>query len=102
MDRDPFTAIADTTRRQIISYLKDSPLCMNELAKKFPALSRPAVSKQVKYLEECGLIRMHQSGRERFCILQLQALVVVSNWLKVYEEFWNVKMDKLGRYLNNS
>jgi DNA-binding transcriptional ArsR family regulator len=100
MERDPFSGIADPTRRKIIEVLKEKPLSMNELAEKFPEISRPAVSKQVRYLEECGLIFQKQQGRERYVYLQLQALALVDAWLQEYAEFWNDKMDDLGRYLD--
>jgi len=100
MNRDPFAAIADPTRRNIIGILKDKPLTLNQISERFNDISRQAVSKQVRYLEESGLLQIEQSGRERYCYLQLQELKEVNDWLMQYEKFWNKKLDKLGHYLN--
>ncbi|MCC5928867.1 MAG: winged helix-turn-helix transcriptional regulator [Cyclobacteriaceae bacterium] len=102
MERDPFAGIADPTRRKIIEVLKEKPLSMNDLAARFPEISRPAVSKQVRYLEACGLVFQKQEGRERIVFLQLQALALVDAWLQEYASFWNDKLDGLGRYLDGS
>ncbi len=99
MNRDPFTAIADPTRRQIIGFLKSKPLTINQIADNFPTITQQAISKQVKYLEQSGLLLIEQIGRERYCYLQLQELNEVNNWLLEYEEFWNQKFDNLERYL---
>jgi DNA-binding transcriptional ArsR family regulator len=99
MNRDPFTAIADPTRRHIIATLKDRPLTLNQVSHSLGGISRQAVSKQVKYLEKSGLIKVHKQGRERYCHLHLEALTEVNDWLRQYEVFWNKKLHNLGRYL---
>ena len=98
MRRDPFQAIADPTRRAIIGLLAVMPLNLNALAENFD-ISRPAVSKQIKILEECGLVRISQKGRERICELRLQNLAEVSNWMEPYRKFWIQKLDALETYL---
>jgi DNA-binding transcriptional ArsR family regulator len=99
MNRDPFTAIADPTRRQIIGSLKNKPLTINQIADNFSEITQQAISKQVKYLEQSGLVLIKQVGRERYCYLQLQELNEVNNWLLQYKEFWNEKFDSLDSYL---
>ena len=98
MRRDPFQAIADPTRRAIIGLLAAMPLNLNTVAGNFE-ISRPAISKQIKILVECGLIRISQKGRERICELQLQNLAEVSDWMEPYRKFWIRKLDALEQYL---
>jgi DNA-binding transcriptional ArsR family regulator len=98
MRRDSFQAIADPTRRAIISMLVNRPLNLNTVAENFD-ISRPAISKQIKILVECGLIKIKQEGRERFCEIQLQKLGEVSNWIEPYRIFWTKKLDAMEDYL---
>ncbi len=98
-EKDIFKAIADPTRRQIISLLTQEAMPMNAIAERFPDISRPAVSKHVKVLTDIGLISVHKDGRERFCQASLEPLKEVSDWVSQYERFWNQKLDNLGEYL---
>jgi DNA-binding transcriptional ArsR family regulator len=98
MRRDPFQAIADPTRRAIIQLIAPGPLNLNAVAGQFP-ISRPAISKHIKILTECGLILIRQKGRERFCEVNLAPLHEVSDWLEQYSRFWNRKLDALAGYL---
>ena len=98
MRRDAFQAIADPTRRAIIGMLAGQSMNLNAVAENFN-ISRPAISKQIKILEECGLIRIHQQGRERFCEVQLRNLSEVSDWMEPYRKFWTNKLDALEKYL---
>ncbi|MEO7983465.1 MAG: metalloregulator ArsR/SmtB family transcription factor, partial [Bacteroidota bacterium] len=66
MRRDVFQAIADPTRRQIINMISMQSLNLNAVAENFD-ISRPAISKHIKILTECGLIVIKQKGRERYC-----------------------------------
>lgn len=100
MNRDPFAAIADPTRRAIIDLLaEEEELNINQISEYFGDISRQAVTKQIKYLEESGLIQIEKYGREKYCCLVLDNLAEVNSWLKQYEKFWNNKLDKLGDYL---
>ena len=96
--RDVFQAIADPTRRQIISLVAKQPLNVNSIAEKFD-VSRQAVSLHVKILTECGLIAIKQQGRERYCEAKLQKLEEVSDWVEQYRQFWTVQFNKLDKYL---
>lgn len=100
MRRDVFQAIADPTRRAILGLLAAQSLTLNAVAEQFD-ISRPAVSKHVKLLEECGLIEIHQQGRERYCEARLEKLNEVSQWVEQYRQFWENKLDALEAYLNN-
>jgi DNA-binding transcriptional ArsR family regulator len=99
MRRDVFQAIADPTRREIISMIAHQSLNLNSVAEKFHQ-SRPAISKHIKILTECGLIVMKQHGRERHCEARLTKLNEVSDWVEQYRKFWNVKLDALENYLD--
>ncbi|MGE5108401.1 MAG: ArsR/SmtB family transcription factor [Sphingobacteriales bacterium] len=100
MRRDVFQAIADPTRRQIIGMIVQQPLNLNSVAEKFH-ISRPAVSKHIKILTECGLVIVKQQGRERYCEAKLERLNEVSNWIEQYRQFWEQKLDALENYLND-
>lgn len=99
MRRDVFQAIADPTRREIINLIAHKALNLNSVAEQF-AVSRPAISKHIKILTECGLIVIKQQGRERYCEAKLDKLNQVSDWVEQYREFWNRKLDALELYLN--
>ncbi len=99
MRRDVFQAIADPTRRAIINMIAHESLNLNSVADKFQQ-SRPAISKHIKILTECGLITIKQQGRERYCEAKLQKLNEVSDWVEQYKKFWTVKLDALENYLN--
>jgi len=98
MRRDVFQAIADPTRREIINMLAHKSLNLNAVAEKLD-VSRPAISKHIKILTECGLIVIQRQGREHICQAQLQKLGEVSDWVEKYRQFWNAKLDTLEVYL---
>jgi DNA-binding transcriptional ArsR family regulator len=98
MRRDVFQAIADPTRREIIGVISHQPLNLNAIAEQFN-ISRPAISKQIKILHECGLITIRQEGRERYCQANLRPLKDVSQWLEQYRTFWTGKLDALETFL---
>lgn len=96
--RDVFQAIADPTRRAILGLLAVQTLTLNAVAENF-AISRPAVSKHVKVLTECGLVTIKQEGRERYCEAKLEKLNEVSEWIEQYRQFWESKLDALELYI---
>ena len=98
MRRDVFQAIADPTRREIIRMIATQTLNLNSVADKFD-ISRPAISKHIKILTECGLIIINQKGRERHCEANLRKLNEVSDWVEQYKKFWTQKLDALENYL---
>ncbi|HVT86064.1 MAG TPA: metalloregulator ArsR/SmtB family transcription factor [Chitinophagaceae bacterium] len=99
MRRDVFQAIADPTRREIIALIAREPLHLNRVAEKFD-VSRPAISKHIKILTECGLIAIKQEGRHRYCEAKLDKLNEVSQWVEQYKQFWEQKLDALEIYLD--
>lgn len=98
MRRDVFQAIADPTRRDIIGLVSHEALKLNELADNFN-MSRPAVSKHVRILAECGLVKIEKKGRERYCHAQLDQLGEVALWAHQYRRFWNSSLDRLEELL---
>jgi DNA-binding transcriptional ArsR family regulator len=98
MRRDVFQAIADPTRREIINMLAHQSLNLNSVAENFD-ISRPAISKHIKILTECGLITIKQQGRERMCEAKLEKLNEVKDWVEQYKQFWEAKFDALEDYL---
>lgn len=101
MRRDVFQAIADPTRREIINMIAHRSLNLNAVANNFD-VSRPAISKHIKILTECGLVTIRQQGRERFCEANLKPLVEVSSWVEQYKTFWSDKLDALEAFLVRS
>jgi DNA-binding transcriptional ArsR family regulator len=100
MRRDVFQAIADPTRREIINVIARKKLNLNAVAEHFD-VSRPAISRHIKILTQCGLIVIKQQGRERYCEANLKSLSQVSKWVDQYRTFWTKKMDALENFLNN-
>lgn len=98
MRRDVFQAIADPTRRAIINVIANQSMNLNAVADKFD-VSRPAISKHIKILSQCGLVTIKQVGRERYCEARLQKLNEVSEWIEQYRVFWNNKLDALENFL---
>jgi DNA-binding transcriptional ArsR family regulator len=96
--RDVFQAIADPTRRAIIHMIANQSLNLNAVAENFD-VSRPAISKHIKILTECGLVVIKQQGRERYCEAQLHKLHEVSEWIEQYRVFWTKKLDALENFL---
>ena len=78
--RDVFQAIADPTRRMIINKLAQGPLNITQIGEDF-GMSKQAIAKHIKILNECGIISMSQKGREQICEAQLGSLNEVTNWL---------------------
>lgn len=97
--RDVFQAIADPNRRRIIDLLAKKPLTLNEIAEEFH-ISRPAVSQHIKHLSECGIIKIEQIGRERYCKIQPKNLIPAFLWLEKYQKQWESRIDAFEKYIN--
>ena len=99
MRRDVFQAIADPIRRDIIELISKKSLPVNDIAKQFE-ISRPAVSKHLKILKECGIVDFDQRGRERYCFIQPQNLLPAFLWIEQYKNLWESRLDNFEAYLN--
>lgn len=98
--RDVFQAIADPTRRAILSLLMLQAMTPNALAQHFCS-SRQAVSKHVNLLAACGLVKQQQSGREIFYHLNNKKLKEVDQWLEPFRKQWDTRFSQLDELLNN-
>lgn len=101
MTKDPFSALADPSRRKMIGLLAtNGRMTMGTMAQQFPDMSRIGVSKHVHYLADCGVVHLQAQGRETWLHLQAEALLEVQDWLQQYEQFWKTSLTKLGQYLD--
>ena len=99
MRRDVFQAIADPNRRAILALLSQQRLTLNGVAENF-RISRPAVSRHIKILKECGLVVVTPQGRERFVEARFDKLEEVSRWVEQYRQMWEEKFNRLDDLLD--
>src|SRR5213593_928399 len=93
-----FAALADPTRRAILSRLASGEASVTELASPFD-MSMPAISKHLKVLERAGLIARSRDAQWRPCRLAAGPLREVSDWVDHYRKFWEESFDRLDEYL---
>lgn len=102
MTPDPLSttlsALADPTRRAILSRLSQGEATVNELAAPFD-ISLPAISRHLKVLEGAGLISRGRTAQWRPCRLEAEPLRDVDGWLERYRRFWDGGFDKMDAYL---
>ncbi|MHA4812176.1 ArsR/SmtB family transcription factor [Flavitalea flava] len=96
--RDVFKAIADPTRREILSLVAKKNQNLNAIAENFD-MSRSAVSQHIKILTDCGLILIKKSGRDRYCEPQLQTLNEVTSWIEQFKATWEDRFSLLDTVL---
>lgn len=102
---DKFTqilkAIADPTRREIFHALvvAATALPITQISGQFE-ISRQGVTKHIKTLQEAGLVKISNKGRERYCYADAKPLKEVTKWLKFYEQFWDNALGDLDVYLS--
>ena len=95
-----FAALADPTRRAILSRLADGQASVNEIAAPF-AMSQPAVSRHLKVLERAGLIERDIDEQRRPARLKAQKMAAVVDWLNEFKAFWGTSFDQLDNVLFN-
>ncbi|RZV44600.1 MAG: ArsR family transcriptional regulator [Acidimicrobiales bacterium] len=95
-----FRAIADPTRREILSMLAGEELSVGEVAARFD-MTRPAVAKHLGILREADLIVVRSEGRRHVNRLKPEALKTVADWLSYFDRFWDEKLAKLKSTLEN-
>lgn len=93
-----FRAIADPTRRQILSLLRGGRYTVGQIASNF-GTSRPAISKHLRVLRFAGLVVSHRDGTARICHLNAKPLRAINEWLLDYEVFWGGTMRSLKNYV---
>jgi DNA-binding transcriptional ArsR family regulator len=96
-----FRAIADPTRREILSLLRHRKHTVGELAGNFRT-SRPAISKHLRLLRRVGLVVTKNEGTARICRLNAEPLRVVDDWLRDYQELWAQSLQSLKRYVEEN
>ncbi|WP_136668005.1 helix-turn-helix transcriptional regulator [Flavobacterium sp. H122] len=98
MRRDPFQAIADPSRRAIVSLLILHAMTPNALAEHFNT-TRQAVSKHIKILTECELVKPRPDGREIFYELNPVKLKEIADWLAPFKQLWEARFNELDTIL---
>nr|WP_288833508.1 metalloregulator ArsR/SmtB family transcription factor [uncultured Flavobacterium sp.] len=100
MRRDIFQAIADPTRRAIISLIAVQAMTPNAIAEHFET-SRQAISKHLRILSECDLIQQEQKGREIYYQLELNKMKEIDQWLAQFKTIWENRFNELDNLLAN-
>ena len=94
MKRDIFQAIADPTRRAILVLIATQALTPNALAEEFD-VTRQAVSKHIKILNECELLEQQKVGREIYYQLKIDKMKEVDEWLEQFKKIWEDRYNQL-------
>jgi DNA-binding transcriptional ArsR family regulator len=97
--RDIFQAIADPTRRAIIALIALHAMTPNALAEHFNT-SRQAVSKHIKILTECDLLKQEQQGREIYYSLKIEKMKEIDKWLNQFRKIWEARYNQLNNLLS--
>lgn len=98
MRRDIFQGIADPTRRAIIALIALRAMTPNAIAENFD-ITRQAVSKHLRILTECELVRQEQQGREIYYQLEIDKMKEIDSWLEQYRKIWEQRFDNLDKFL---
>ncbi|RZK35417.1 ArsR/SmtB family transcription factor [Pedobacter frigiditerrae] len=98
MRRDVFQAIADPTRRAIITLIALQAMTPNALAEHFDT-TRQAVSKHLKILTECELVKQEQKGREIYYQLEIERMKDIDKWLEQFRKIWETRFNQLDELL---
>jgi DNA-binding transcriptional ArsR family regulator len=99
MRRDIFQAIADPTRRAIITLIALQAMTPNAIAEHFDT-SRQAVSKHLRILTECELVRQEQQGREIYYQLEIKKMKEIDKWLEQFRKIWEERFNQLDKVLS--
>ena len=99
MRRDIFQAVADTTRRSIIVLIALQAMTPNAIADNFN-MTRQAVSKHLRILTECELVKQEQKGREIFYSLEIDKLKEIDKWMEQFRKIWETRFDQLDNLLS--
>jgi DNA-binding transcriptional ArsR family regulator len=99
MRRDIFQAIADPTRRAIITLIALQAMTPNAIADNFH-ISRQAVSKHLRILTECELIKQEYKGREIYYQLEIDKMKEIDKWLEQFRKIWETRFNQLDKVLS--
>ncbi|GHN02488.1 transcriptional regulator [Cytophagales bacterium WSM2-2] len=98
MKRDIFQAIADPTRRAIIALIAVQSMTPNTIAEHFDT-SRQAISKHLRVLTECEMVKQEFQGREIYYELQIDKMKEIDQWLDQFREIWETRFKQLDQLL---
>jgi DNA-binding transcriptional ArsR family regulator len=98
MRRDVFQAIADPTRRAIIALIAVQAMTPNAIEKHFHT-TRQAVSKHLRILTECELVKQEYKGREIYYSLEIEKMKEIDEWMEQYRKIWEARFEQLGEVL---
>lgn len=98
MRRDIFQAIADPTRRAIIALIALQAMTPNAIAENFNT-TRQAVSKHLRILTECDLVKQEYQGREIYYSLEVNRMKEIDKWLEQYRKLWETRFNQLDKVL---
>ena len=98
MRRDIFQAIADPTRRAIIALIAIQTMTPNAIAENFNT-TRQAVSKHLRILIECELVKQEQQGREIYYSLEIEKMKEIDKWLNQFRLIWEIRFNQLDKIL---
>lgn len=98
MRRDIFQAIADPTRRGIIALIALQAMTPNAIATHFDT-TRQAVSKHLRILQECEVVKAEQKGREIYYQLEIDKMKEIDHWLEQFRKIWESRFDQLDELL---
>ena len=99
MRRDIFQAIADPTRRAIITLIALQAMTPNAIAENFNT-TRQAVSKHLRILTECDLVKQEQQGREIYYSLEIERMKEIDKWLAQFRKIWETRFHQLSNVLS--
>lgn len=98
MRRDIFQAIADPTRRAILTLIALQAMTPNAIAEHFDT-SRQAISKHLRILTECELVQQKQEGREIYYQLEVKKMKELDKWLEKFRKIWENRFNELDKVL---
>lgn len=99
MRRDIFQAIADPTRRAIIALIATQAMTPNAIADNFN-VTRQSISKHLRILTECELVKQKQTGREIYYSLELEKMKEIDRWLDKFRKLWETQFEQLDKVLS--
>ncbi len=99
MRRDIFQAIADPTRRAIITLIALQAMTPNAIADNFNA-TRQSVSKHLRILTECEIVKQDQQGREIYYSLEIDKMKEIDKWLNQLRKIWDTRFNQLDKVLS--
>ena len=95
---DPFNAVAEPKRREVLKVLGVGELSVNELVKKL-GWTQPMVSKHLGVLKQVGLVSERRVGRQRMYRVNAENLRPIYDWVAPFERIWNERFDRLDEVL---